>query len=324
MKNDKKAFILIETVLAVVVLIMALVMILEKTEKDFDKVSVIIQNSDDNQWSAFIYGLKMAAEDYGIDMFVVSTGAVLTLEEEKNLIENEISNGADAVIVQPVSDPDAEKMLKKINNRIPVMLIEDTLSKNGDVSVLPVTKPDNYAMGKALAEELLRDYNGKIDGKRLGLLSEAAGSNTVMSRETGLKDGLKGTEAQIIWSSSMSFGEEEEMKLELLPRVDLLIALDDNSLTTAGKDSASNNLYGAIVYGIGKSTEAVYYLDTGAAECLVVPDEFNVGYQSLKEIAKSLKHYFRKAQNQTVSYTVIRKETLFSKENQEILFTMSQ
>ena len=31
----------------------------------------------------------------------------------------------------------------------------------------------------------------------------------------------------------------------------------------------------------GNSTEAVYYLDTGIAGCLVVPDEFNVGYQSL-------------------------------------------
>ena len=78
------------------------------------------------------------------------------------------------------------------------------------------------------------------------------------------------------------------------------------------------------MYGIGNSTEAVYYMDTGFAECLVVPDEFNVGYQSLTEAAESLKHSFPKMQDRTVSYTVIRRDTLFSKENQEVLFTMSQ
>ena len=102
------------------------------------------------------------------------------------------------------------------------------------------------------------------------------------------------------------------------------MALDDNSLTTAGECSAANNLHGAIVYGIGNSTEAAYYLDAGYVECLVVPDEFNVGYQSLTEIAESLGNRLRRSRDITVSYTVIRSDTLFSKENQEILFTMSQ
>ena len=55
-----------------------------------------------------------------------------------------------------------------------------------------------------------------------------------------------------------------------------------------------------------------------------MPDEFNVGYQSLTETAESLDDYFHTMQNRTVSYTVIRRDTLFSKENQEVLFTMSQ
>lgn len=62
----------------------------------------------------------------------------------------------------------------------------------------------------------------------------------------------------------------------------------------------------------------------GIAGCLVVPDEFNVGYQSLTEAAEILTHYFHKMHDRTVSYTVLRRDTLFSKENQEIIFTMSQ
>ena len=96
------------------------------------------------------------------------------------------------------------------------------------------------------------------------------------------------------------------------------------SEAVSGVIMAANNLHGAVVYGIGNSTEAVYYVDTGAVECLVVPDAFNVGYQSLTEIAKNLRNYFHEAGDHTVSHTVLRKENLFSKENQELLFTMSQ
>ena len=49
------------------VIVLAFVMLQEKNGRDLDKVSVIIQNSDDNQWSAFKYGLRMAAEDRKIE-----------------------------------------------------------------------------------------------------------------------------------------------------------------------------------------------------------------------------------------------------------------
>lgn len=324
MKNSKRLFILIEAVLAVMVVILAAVMLREKNGKALDKVSVIIQDSDDNQWSAFRYGLRMAAEDQKIEMFVVSTGGGLTAEEAKSMIEREIENGADAVIVQPVPGADTEKMLRNMEKKIPVMLVGCAASKEKGDSVLPTTEPDNYAMGTALAEELLKDYNGNINGKTLGILSEAADSEAAVNREKGFRDVLRDTGAVVSWSVYDSFEETEENLLVAHPRVDLVVALDDNSLTTAGKMAAAKNLHGALVYGIGNSTEAIYYLDTGFAECLVVPDEFNVGYQSLTEAAESLKHSFHKMQDRTVSYTVIRRDTLFSKENQEVLFTMSQ
>ena len=321
MKNSKKMFFLTETLLAVMVIAVAFIMVRERNGKEQDKISVIIQDSEDNQWAAFQYGLKMAAEDLEIRMFLVSTSGALTAEEEKILIEREIENGADAVIVQPA--PGSEEMLRKIAARIPVILIEHTGAKDGEESRLPAVEPDNYAMGAALAEELLRDYNGKLGGKTLGIFSKTGDSRAVLERRKGFTDTVADTDANISWSVAAPFSEEEAL-LETQPAVDFVIALDDNSLTMAGEYAAANNLHGALVYGIGNSTEAVYYLDTGIVGCLVVPDEFNVGYQSLKEAAESLTHYLHKMQDRTVSYNVIRRDNLFSGENQEIIFTMSQ
>ena len=152
MKNDKKVFFLIEAVLGIMVVVLAFLMLQEKNGKDLAKVSIILQNSEDNQWAGFKYGLKMAAEDHGIEMSVVTTEGAWNAADEMDLIEAEIEHGADAVIVQPAPGAETEKALKKIQKKVPVMLVGSAASEERDDSELPVTEPDHYAMGAALAQ----------------------------------------------------------------------------------------------------------------------------------------------------------------------------
>jgi len=306
-------FIFIEAVLGTMVLFLAFLMLREKNVDKSYQISVIVENADDKQWSAFKYGLKMAAEDKGAEMVMVSTGASLSQEEEKKLIEEEIKNGADGVIVQPVSGEDTQQMLKKVGNKAEIMLVDDILS---GIEKFPVIQPDAYAIGKTLVEELLKDYGGNLEGKTLGILNGKEGLKSSAEKEKGFIEALQGTGAEIVWSDTQI--------TENMPDVDFVIALDDNSLRAAGEMAAANNLHGAIVYGIGNSTQSVYYLDMGIAECLVIPDTFNVGYQSLTELVNKLEKAFYEYENQEISYTVMRKENMFSKENQEVIFTMSQ
>lgn len=313
MKKDKKMFIFIEAVLGTMVLFLAFLMLREKNVDKSYQISVIVENADDTQWSAFKYGLKMAAEDKGAEMVMVSTGASLSQEEEKKLIEEEIKNGADGVIVQPVSGEDTQQMLKEVGNKAEIMLVDDILS---GIEKFPVIQPDAYAIGKTLVEELLKDYGGNLEGKTLGILNGKEGLKSSAEKEKGFIEALQGTGAEIVWSDTQI--------TENMPDVDFVIALDDNSLRAAGEMAAANNLHGAIVYGIGNSTQSVYYLDMGIAECLVIPDTFNVGYQSLTELVNKLEKAFYEYENQEIPYTIMRKENMFSKENQEVIFTMSQ
>lgn len=324
MKNSKKMFIVVEVILGITILVLAVLMFREKSRENFCKVSVIVRDSDNSQWSAFRYGLKMAAEDAGVSVFVVSTGDILNLEEEMEYVNQEIENGADAVIMQPLPGAEGEELLKRAEKKVPVMFVEHGLSLEGDTDLIPVTKPDNYAMGKALGEELLKDYSGNISGKTVGILGDIDEMESTRSRREGLLEALAGTNASICWSAFGSFKKNQENSLEKQPRVDIVIALDDSSLKTAGECGRANNLHGALVYGIGNSTESAYYLDIGIVKCLVVPDEFSVGYESLTEVAGNIGQWHGKMKDRMVSYRVIRREELFSKENQDILFTMSQ
>ncbi len=323
MRNGKKMFVLMESVLAVLVLAMAVLMIREKNGKGMDRVSVVIQNPDDHQWSAFQYGLKMAAEDQGAEVFVASAEEMLTVEEQRRVIEREIDHGADAVIIQPVPGADEGELLGKIKDKVPFVLIEPVNSEGEDLSDGAVVTADHYGMGKALAEEVIRDHGSTIGKKNFGIISGSGGSRAVILRENGFRERLEEIGAKIRWSIPELFPEEDDF-LKVQPRVDVVIALDDYSMRMAGECSVAKDLHGALVYGIGNSTESVYYLDTGIAECLVVPDDFNMGYRSLSKASESLGHRISGGQKEEVTYTVLRRENLFSPENQKILFTMSQ
>ena len=321
MMNNKKGFVLTEVILMIMVIGLALMMISGQNKKALDKVSVILENAGDSQWSALKYGLKMAAEEEGIELAVVDVEEGLDAEAQKKVFEREIEDGADALIVQPVLDKNDQEVLKKIEKRVPVMLVGYEAEKGETRYDLPVIKEDNYEMGQALAEEMLKDFEGNIEEKKIGLLLASTDSNMLSSRECGFKDALEDKNANIFELSLDSLLDREE---NTESKVDIVIALDDSNLTAIGEYLASSQPHGELLYGIGQSTEAIYYLDKGIAECVVVPDEFNVGYQSLSEVARKLDHYFENMKKQTVSYSVIRKETLFSKENQELLLTMSQ
>lgn len=321
MMNNKKGFVLTEVILMIMVIGLALMMISGQNKKALDKVSVILENAGDSQWSALKYGLKMAAEEEDIELAVVDVEEGLDAEAQKKVFEREIEDGADALIVQPVLDKNDQEVLKKIEKRVPVMLVGYEAEKGETRYDLPVIKEDNYEMGQALAEEMLKDFEGNIEEKKIGLLLASTDSNMLSSRECGFKDALEDKNANILELSLDSLLDREE---NTESKVDIVVALDDSNLTAIGEYLASSQPHGELLYGIGQSTEAIYYLDKGIAECVVVPDEFNVGYQSLSEVARKLDHYFENMKKQTVSYSVIRKETLFSKENQELLLTMSQ
>lgn len=324
MKNGRKTFILTEVMLGVMVLLLFVFMVYHKNGQQPEKIAVIVPDVDESQWSAFKYGLKTASQEYNVDIVVISKDNMETADDEIAVIEQEIAKGADAVIVKPIPDGDAEKKLRQVQKSVPVMLVSDTISVDGEESSLPTTQPEQYQMGVELAAALLEDNSGNLDGKTIGIYMETEDSVADVSRKEGVCDTLADTGAKVLWCMAQDSSSGEERNLQSQRKVDIVMALDNKTLVETGQAAADNDLYGAIVYGIGNSTEAIYYLDTRWVECLVVPDEFAAGYESVSETVKKLRKSFYEMEDQQVSYTVLTRENLFSEENQELLFTISQ
>lgn len=115
--KSKKQWLLLEGILALLALTVAMEMFQKKSGDTQEKISVLISESEDAQWSAFKYGLKMAAEDMKTEICMVNVSENLTEMEEETLLNQEIENGADGIILQPSLGEKEEKSLRKVQKK---------------------------------------------------------------------------------------------------------------------------------------------------------------------------------------------------------------
>ena len=324
MKENRKAFIILEIVLAAAVLILTAAMLVRDYQKPH-RVSVILRNPEESQWAALRFGLKQAAKDRNVALVIAGTGDLASAEDEKEQIQEEIDNGAKALIVEPSPGSGTGAMLEEMSKKIPILLIESKAGDSENLSYPAAAEADNYAMGQAAAKDVLKDFSGRLDGKRIGILSGSQGTEAGVSRKQGCLDILKDSGGTVIWTlESMETAQNAEALIQEKEKADIIIALNDPALEAAGKCNQEGDLKGALLYGIGNSTETVYYLDQDLVRAIIAPDEFMIGYQAVCETAESLDNFFRKPESRTADYRVLRRDTLFAEENQQLLFAISQ
>lgn len=110
------------------------------------------------------------------------------------------------------------------------------------------------------------------------------------------------------------FGYREKINLQSQRKVDIVLAIDDASVVDAAKEASDNNLQGALVYGIGNSTEAIYYLDSGWTEALITPDEFAAGYKSVVGLVDMLRGSRKySVEEKPVSYQLLTRKICLMK-----------
>ena len=128
----------------------------------------------------------------------------------------------------------------------------------------------------------------------------------------------------MMWIVSGISDTGEKINLQSQRKVDIVLAIDDASVVYAAKEASDNNLQGALVYGIGNSTEAIYYLDSGWTEALITPDEFAAGYKSVVGLVDMLRGRRSSVEEKQISYQLLTRKNLFDEENKKLLYAISQ
>lgn len=325
MKRDRIYFGVLLLVLIMVIIWAAIGMLsVGKIEKTYS-VSVIVDDSNNERWMPMREGLEQAASDYGIKLNYVSTGKFGSVEEEMILINREVENGADGIIVQMIESEGYSFNVESIHRDVAMMLLETDVMPQ---DVYAITQANNIGIGRALGEAVLADFGDKITGKKIGVLCGNQKQCSMQQRLAGLEAILSENKMEIGWkilSTDKDLVEVLNDKQRKQP-VDVIIALGNDETEKAVDylmaDSDRKNR--CLLYGEGSSEKVVYYLDREVIASLVVPNDFNMGYQSMSAIANQLMYRLSSAKSTEVDYLVINKENLYDEDNQKILFPIVQ
>lgn len=286
------------------------------------KVSVILDNCNSDRWISLRQGLEQAAEEYNIAIHYVSTDAALRIDDEIDLINAEIENGAEGIIVRMMASDGCVEEMESISQRTALMLLESDIDPE---DVYTLTAPDNQELGRALANAILEEFGEDLSKKQIGILYGNQSLISMQQRLQGLEEVLAEHHTRVVWRRR-SVTKDNFQELQRIDTADIIVALGNDETGQMADyimmtDDGDRECY---LCGIGCSEKVVYHLDKELIDTLVVPNDFAMGYQSMEAIAKQLRYHLSAANGSKVDYLVINKENLYDEENQKVLFPIVQ
>ena len=97
------------------------------------------------------------------------------------------------------------------------------------------------------------------------------------------------------------------------------MALDSDILDELGEKS--DDFYDDVkIYGIGSSMKSISLLDYKKVDCLIIPDNYAIGYESVNELSNKLKNSLYKLQSKNLKASVISSEELLSENIERQLY----
>lgn len=267
------------------------------------RIAVLTRREADVGTSVLFAGMEKAAEDGKLVLNYVMVPEDADAEVELKLARQEIEDGAQALIIEPVASEGSGKMAEELSQRAVVVLLgeradTEAAGRFGSVSA------ENYAIGVALGREIRK--GAAETGGSVALLPAAGSRGSVEQRRRGVLEALRG--------SGISLQEDAEGAA-------IIAGLEDSALTEA-LSYALTAKERPLVYGVGNSNRNLYGLDRGDIRAMIVINEFNMGYLAVAEAKKKLSSRLREMEQLRVGDTLVSRDNMYSAENQKLLFPL--
>lgn len=292
----------------------------EKDKRTYN-ISIITRGRNSESSMIMRQGIDQAASEMNVNVSFVTLSEDNNIEEQKQLIEREIKNKADAIIISPVDYEEMTQSIEDAMKKVPVILFESTVKSD---HVPQSISCDNYKLGASLGEELIK--NGGVS-KNIAIVKNNLECSSIKEKYDGFMSVMKNTKNNcVFWEipedKQLSYDNEANKLLEN-NNVDIVVTFDAGileSISEAKKDLSITKKDKASVeiYGTGSTSKIISFLEDKVINAIAIQNEFNVGYLSIKSAVYKING--KDIKNNTISSTVVNKENMYSEENQRLLF----
>lgn len=289
-------------------------------EPEKTKVSVVITGSTGERWSSVKAGMNQAAVDNNIELNYVRTGQYLSVNDEWDHIKAEAAAGTKAVILEPVGSQGLDEKLSSLKH-IPVILLESDIDPEDKYISIHA---NDYKVGRYLADALYSDYGEQLKDMKIGVLSAPIYKLSSKQRQQGLMDGLKKWGIKIAWSLGTGIRLQHTLNHQLSHSdADILVCTGDVETEIAVKcvKEAGKKIE---IYGQGYSEENIYGLDKKSIKCLVMSNEFYIGYDSVALAADRIAGGNRKFDEDSIELFTLHGKDLYDEYIEKIVFPIIQ
>ena len=217
------------------------------------KVAVIVEFRR-QEMGQLLNGMKQAAKVQNLSLIICNTDEQESSEDEQEMIREQLENDVDAFIINPAPGQDTKQVLEQLQGTKPFVLItQDIYSYEADAASSFVTvKPDNYKMGQELAEQMLKNTSGLMNGKRIGVVAGNARTEESKNRVRGFCEVMEAGGGRIIWKYNQESKEDAGEILKAKEKVDYLAVLDPYILDEVGEKAENGSIAEQKFTGLGQ------------------------------------------------------------------------
>ncbi len=282
------------------------------------KVGVLLTETDHDRWFAVKEGMNQAAQDYGVEIEYSQLPAYPTMNDQWDLMNDQIQGGADALIVEPVAKDLLNRDTSAIGGK-PIVLMDSDVMPEG---VYDCVHADDKEIGKLLAGKLIEQYGEQLKSMKIGIVGGEFNRLSMELRQAGFFEEIKEFGEVTTWSIGHGRSLESRLKKQVKQsQPDVIVCLGSSETEVVIDYILSQGLESEIkIYGEGYSEKTVYYLDREVIECLVLPNEFAMGYLAIQHAVEDAQNISLNKENNTAELYSVRSDEIYLEENQKILF----
>lgn len=318
--KSSKGLPLIVLLLLVLLVTVAVQLNREEPKKQERKhVSLIVYGDDSERWENLRQDAGLVCEQQNADLSIL-TMLTDNADEQKEIIEREIGNGADALLIAACDSTGIKEYINGRNIKIPFIFVEKSGKDEAFAENIQCIAPDDYKMGYDLGEAIV---DNESDIVTVAVISDNMQRDSVALREQGLMDAIEGRVGKVITWNGNNRRKDARIRTfiqrELVSEATDVIVTFDNSTTDALLDALNNLNTSSKVYSISTSEKAVYNLYGKDIKVLAYPDEFAMGYLAAINVLDKQNAWI-KYRNTGIEYRLVTKENMYDEDNQSLLF----
>lgn len=274
-------------------------------------------------WRVVEQGTTVAAEEFNVYCNVTAPKKESDIEGQIRLMEEAIARRPDAIILASCDYELLVPVCKKaVESGIVLVTMDSDVNYEGRSCFIGT---DNYAMGKMLASIV----DGEVaPDKKIGVMAHVEHTTTAVERRRGLVENLKDADTRLVALDYCDGSEElsrERTKamLSAHPEIECMVGLNESSalgVTNAIVDLGKEGQISSIA--CDSSQKQIEFMERGVIQAFVVQNPFNMGYLSVQNTLRILRGEIVPPVIHT-ECTIIRKEDLYKKENQKLIFPFS-